>query len=183
MQVKDQINQWRDVRKPKRGGSGQIFELLYFQNCMEFAADFFCVFILPIDEQTVWIWAKSEGVTWQLFWKVVVLAWNDPCLFLLITKVFRKFKRILFGKNIRWCTFNVEGCLSMYTWIASYQNCDLLKSFISCRNWFFFSKFLMGTQNFSSPSGREPTGTKSDGGGGDLWKNLTKAETAHLMQN
>ena len=28
------------------------------------------------------------------------------CLFLLITKVFLKFKRILFGKNIRWCTFN-----------------------------------------------------------------------------
>ena len=27
------------------------------------------------------------------------------CLFLLITKVFLKFKRILFGKNIRWCTF------------------------------------------------------------------------------
>ena len=62
----------------KKGGSGQIFELLYFQNRKEFAADFFCVFILPIDEQTVWIWAKSEGVTWQLFWKVVVLAWNDP---------------------------------------------------------------------------------------------------------
>ena len=78
MQVKDRINQWRDARKPKRGGSGQIFELLYFQNRKEFATDFFCVFILPIDEQTVWIWAKSEGVTWQLFWKVVVLAWNDP---------------------------------------------------------------------------------------------------------
>ena len=62
----------------KKGGSGQIFELLYFQNRKEFAADFFCVFILPIDEQTVWIWAKSEGVTCQLFWKVVVLAWNDP---------------------------------------------------------------------------------------------------------
>ena len=79
MQVKDQINQWRDAQKPKRGGgSGQIFELLYFQNRKEFAADFFCVFILPIDEQTVWIWAKSEGVTWPFFWKVVVLAWNDP---------------------------------------------------------------------------------------------------------
>ena len=80
MQVKDQTNQWRDARKPKRGGSGQIFELLYFRNRKEFAADFFCVFILPIDEQIVWIWAKSEGVTWQLFWKVVVLAWNDPLL-------------------------------------------------------------------------------------------------------
>ena len=62
----------------KKGGSGQIFELPYFQNRKEFAADFFCVFILPIDEQTVWIWAKSEGVTCQLFWKVVHLAWNDP---------------------------------------------------------------------------------------------------------
>ena len=29
------------------------------------------------------------------------------CLFLLITNVFLKFKRILFGKNIRWCTFKV----------------------------------------------------------------------------
>ena len=47
MQVKDQINQWRNVQKPKKGGSGQIFELLYFQNRKEFAADFFCVFILP----------------------------------------------------------------------------------------------------------------------------------------
>ena len=75
MQVKDQINQWRDTRKPKRGGSGQIFELLYFQNRKEFATDFFCVFILPIDEHIVWIWAKSEGVTWH---PVVHLAWNDP---------------------------------------------------------------------------------------------------------
>ena len=32
-------------------------------------------------------------------------------------------------------TFDVEGCLSMYTWIALYQNCDLLKS-LSCRNWY-----------------------------------------------
>ena len=62
----------------KKGGSSRIFELLYFQNRKEFAADFFCVFILPIDEQRVWIWAKSEGVTCQLFWKVVHLAWNDP---------------------------------------------------------------------------------------------------------
>ena len=35
----------------------------------------------------------------------------------------------LFDAAVR--TFNVEGCLSMYTWIALYQNCDLLKSFIS----------------------------------------------------
>ena len=32
----------------KKGGSGQIFELLYFQNHKEFATDFFCVFIIPI---------------------------------------------------------------------------------------------------------------------------------------
>ena len=59
----------------KKGGSGQIFELLYFQNRKEFATDFFCVFILPIDEHIVWIWVKSEGVTWH---PVVHLAWNDP---------------------------------------------------------------------------------------------------------
>ena len=42
----------------------------------------------------------------------------------------------------------------------------------------FFSKFSIGgTQNF-----RSPTETKSDGGG-DLQKNQTEAETAHLMQN
>ena len=75
MQVKDLINQWRDARKQKRGGSGQIIELLYFRNRKEFATDFFCVFILPIDEHIVWIWVKSEGVTWH---PVVHLAWNDP---------------------------------------------------------------------------------------------------------
>ena len=37
----------------KMGESGQIFELLYFQNRKEFATDFFCVFILPIDEHIV----------------------------------------------------------------------------------------------------------------------------------
>ena len=62
----------------KKGGSGQIFELLYFQNGKEFATDFFCVFILPIDEHIVWIWIKSEGVTWH---PVVHLAWNDPLTF------------------------------------------------------------------------------------------------------
>ena len=37
------------------------------------------------------------------------------CLFLLITKVFLMFKRILFGKNIRWCTFN-QMIYIMYLW-------------------------------------------------------------------
>ena len=46
----------------------------------------------------------------------------------------------------------------------------------------FFSKFLMGgTKKVWSP--RSPMGTKSDGGGGPCEKNLTEAETAHLMQN
>ena len=36
------------------------------------------------------------------------------CLFLLITKVFLKFKRILFGKNIRWCTFKSQNQIKFW---------------------------------------------------------------------
>ena len=35
------------------------------------------------------------------------------CLFLLITKVFIKFKRILFDKNIRLCTFKLTVTLHL----------------------------------------------------------------------
>ena len=44
----------------------------------------------------------------------------------------------------------------------------------------FFSKFLIGGGDSKF---RSPMGTKSDGGGGNLQKNLTEAKTAHLMQN
>ena len=52
------------------------------------------------------------------------------CLFLLITKVFLKSKRILFGKNIRWCTFKIRfifhllspltGGFGKQTWSSSW---------------------------------------------------------------
>ena len=51
----------------KEGGSGQILRRPYFQNRLEFEADFFCVFILPINEHAAGIGAKSEGVTCQHF--------------------------------------------------------------------------------------------------------------------
>ena len=41
------------------------------------------------------------------------------CLFLLITKVFIKFKRILFGKHIRLCSFKYNVVSSAYALIIT----------------------------------------------------------------
>ena len=42
---------------------GQILHGLYFQNRKDFASDFFCAFILPIDEHILQLWAKSDEVS------------------------------------------------------------------------------------------------------------------------
>ena len=43
------------------------------------------------------------------------------CLFLLITKVFIKFKRILFGKNIRLCAFKSKDETVKFAPILEYK--------------------------------------------------------------
>ena len=41
---------------------GQILQGLYFQIRKEFAAYFYCTFILSINEHLLWLWAKSDEV-------------------------------------------------------------------------------------------------------------------------
>ena len=64
------------------------------------------------------------------------------CLFLLITKVFLKFKRILFGKNIRWCTFNYIWLIST-KWQLQYSTTQMSIHFV-------ISECAMGLGAFSS---------------------------------
>ena len=122
----------------KKGGSSRIFELLYFQNRKEFAADFFCVFILPIDEQRVWIWAKSEGVTCQLFWKVVHLAWNDPMGKMHPVVTPYKGNRIGLYSSQNWACF-----VSKFIWVFFPQIICIFKQICFCFLFcFVFSTFL-----------------------------------------
>ena len=64
----------------------------------------------------------------------------------------------------------------------SVEKKNVIKSLGKGHRRVFFSKFLMGgTQNFWSPS--VPDGDEVGWGGGTCEKNLTEAETAHIMQN
>ena len=70
--------------------------------------------------------------------------------------------------------------------VKNWEKCDCnhSASLLSCTtvSRFFFCKFLMGGLKIFHPRW-SPMGTKSDGEGGPCKKNLTEAETAHLVQN
>ena len=70
------------------------------------------------------------------------------CLFLLITKVFLKFKRILFGKNIRWCTFKIHP--TKISKVGTFSLKQVLSSMPTFISWYLVAFELLMSQEWHS---------------------------------